>query len=181
MSRSCTLLGFASHLDVSAENRCIDTSKWHNNSPLNTFANKSERTQPNDILAQGRGDYRVVQLAVNFSSVFAFISHWDVHVIMLHYMNLLATRKNRYMWHVASHEQCYSVHRFLMTSYPLDLSSCTPSCFMCSKTCLLCMQYMNYTGQMPSKPLASNFWQKLRGAQHPNKRQNIYSTFVDGV
>ena len=31
-------------------NRRIDTSKWHDNSPLNTFANKSERTPlPNDI------------------------------------------------------------------------------------------------------------------------------------
>ena len=63
-------------------NRRIDTSKWHDTSPLTTFANKSERTLPNDILAQGRGDYRL-QLTVFFSSVFAFISHWDVHVMTL--------------------------------------------------------------------------------------------------
>ena len=81
-SRSRTLLGFATRCDVSADNRRIDTSKWHDNSPLNTFANKSERTLPNDILAQGRGDYRL-QLAVIFSTVFAFISHWDVHVMTL--------------------------------------------------------------------------------------------------
>ena len=63
-------------------NKRIDTSKWHDKSPLNTFAHESERTLPNDILAQGRGDYRL-QLAVNFSSVFAFISRWDVHVMTL--------------------------------------------------------------------------------------------------
>ena len=63
-------------------NRRIDTSKWHDTSPLTTFANKSEGTLPNDILAQGRGDYRL-QLSVIFSSVVAFISHWDVHVMTL--------------------------------------------------------------------------------------------------
>ena len=42
-SRSRTLLGFATR-------RRIGTSKWHDNSPLNTFANKIERTLPNDIL-----------------------------------------------------------------------------------------------------------------------------------
>ena len=45
--------------------RRIDTSQWHDNSPLNTFENKTERTLPNDILAQGRGDY-MLQLAVIF-------------------------------------------------------------------------------------------------------------------
>ena len=63
-------------------NKLIDTSKWHDNSPLNTFENKSELTLPNDILVQGRRDYRL-QLAVIFSSVFAFISHCDVHVMKL--------------------------------------------------------------------------------------------------
>ena len=52
------------------------------NSPLSTFTKKSEHTLPQDILAQGRWDYRL-QLAVNFSSVFAFFSHWDVHVMTI--------------------------------------------------------------------------------------------------
>ena len=43
---------------------------------------RSERTLPNDILAQGRGDYKL-QPAVNFSSLLSFISHWDTHVITL--------------------------------------------------------------------------------------------------
>ena len=72
-SRSRTLLGFTT--------RRVDTSKWHN-SPFNTFTNKSERRLPNDILAQGRGDYRL-QLAVIFSPVFAFISDWVLHVMTL--------------------------------------------------------------------------------------------------
>ena len=82
-SRSRTLLGFATRRDVSvsADKQTHRYQQMHN-SPLNTFANKSERTLPNDILAQGRGDYRL-QLAVIFSSVFAFISHWDVHVMTL--------------------------------------------------------------------------------------------------
>ena len=66
----------------SLTNRRIDTSKWHENSPLNTYVNKSERTLPNDILAHGRGDYRP-QLVVSFSSVFAVIPHWNVHVTTL--------------------------------------------------------------------------------------------------
>ena len=63
-------------------NRRIDISKWHDTSPLTTFTNKSEHTLSNDILTQGRGDHRL-QLAVFFSSVFAFISHWDFHVMTL--------------------------------------------------------------------------------------------------
>ena len=40
-SRSRTLLGFASRRDVSTENKDIDTSKWHDNSPLNALVNKN--------------------------------------------------------------------------------------------------------------------------------------------
>ena len=52
-------------------NRGIHTNKWHANSPLNTFVNKSERTLCNDILAHGKGDYRL-QLSIFLFSVFVF-------------------------------------------------------------------------------------------------------------
>ena len=98
--------------------RRIDTSKWHDNSPLNTFANKSERTPLNDILAQGRGDYRL-QLAVILPSVCAFISHWDVHVMTLRELTGY-TWKSRCVtcslsWIMLQHTQV------LMTSHPLVL------------------------------------------------------------
>ena len=117
-SRSRTLLGFATHRDVSLTNRRIDTSKWHDNSPLNTFAKKSERTLPNDILAQGRGDYRL-QLAVIFSSVFTFCSQWDVHVMTLRELTGYTWKSQRVTcslpWTMLQRTQV------LMTSHPLVL------------------------------------------------------------
>ena len=99
-------------------NRRIDTSKWHDTSPLTTFANKSERTLPNDILAQGREDYRL-QLAVIFSSVFAFISHWDVHVMTLCELTGYTWKSRRVTcslsWTMLQRTQV------LMTSHPLVL------------------------------------------------------------
>ena len=100
-------------------NRRIDTSKWHDTkSPLTTFANKSERTLPNDILAQGRGDYRL-QLAVIFSSVLAFISHWDVHVMTLRELTGYTWKSRRVTcslpWTMLQRTQV------LMTSHPLVL------------------------------------------------------------
>ena len=99
-------------------NRRIDTSKWHDTSPLTTFANKSEGTLPNDILAQGRGDYRL-QLSVIFSSVFAFISHWDVHVMTLRELTGYTWKSRRVTcslpWIMLQRTQV------LMTSHPLVL------------------------------------------------------------
>ena len=93
-------------------------SKWHDNSPLNTFANKSERTLPNDILAQGRLDYRL-RLAVIFSSVFAFMSHWDVHVMTLGELTGYTWKSRRVTsslpWTMLQRTQV------LMTSHPLVL------------------------------------------------------------
>ena len=95
-------------------NRHIHTSKW----PLNTLANKNERALPNDILAQCRGDYRL-QLAVKFSSVFAFISHWDAHVMTLHEVTGCTWQSRRMTcnlpWTMLQRRQV------LMTSHPLVL------------------------------------------------------------
>ena len=99
-------------------NRRIDTSKWHDTSPLIALANKSERTLPSDILAQGRGDYRL-QLAVICSSVFAFISHWDVHVMTLRELTGYTWKSRRVTcslsWTMLQRTQV------LMTSHPLVL------------------------------------------------------------
>ena len=94
------------------------TSKWHDNSPLNTFANKSERTLPNDILAQGRGHYRI-QLAVNFSSVFTFISPWYAHIMTLHELTGYKWKS----WCVTCNLPWTMLQRtqVLMTSHPLIL------------------------------------------------------------
>ena len=75
-------------------------------------------TVPNDILAQGRGDYRL-QLAVNFSSVFNFISHSDAHVMTLRELTGYTWKSQRVtcslLWTML---QCTQV---LMTSHPLVL------------------------------------------------------------
>ena len=99
-------------------NRRIDTSKWHDTSPLTTFANKSERTLPNDVLAQGRGDYRL-QISVIFASVFAFISHCDVHGMTLRELTGYTWKSRRVTcslpWTMLQRTQ------ILMTSHPLVL------------------------------------------------------------
>ena len=115
-------------------NRRIDTSKWHDTSPLTTFANKSERTLPNDILTQGRGDYRL-QLLVIFASV--LLSSLTEMFTEWHYVNLLATRENRDVWRVASREQCHGVHRFWWRHTRYSFSTRTRSRFTCSKTSLM--------------------------------------------
>ena len=118
-SRSRTLERFCLHVATWAlTNRRIDTSKWHDTSPLTTFANKSERTLPNDILAQGRGDY-MLQLSVIFASVFAFIAHWDVHGMTLRELTGYTWKSRRVAcslpWTMLQRTQV------LMTSHPLVL------------------------------------------------------------
>ena len=99
-------------------NRRIDISKWHDTSPLTTFTNKSEHTLSNDILTQGRGDHRL-QLAVFFSSVFAFISHWDFHVMTLRELTGYTWKSRRVTcslpWTMLQRTQV------LMTSHPVVL------------------------------------------------------------
>ena len=62
-------------------NKDIKTSKYRDNSLLNTLVNENERTLHNDTSAHGIEDYRQ-QLAVIVSSVFVFISHWDYRLLV---------------------------------------------------------------------------------------------------
>ena len=57
--------------------------------------------------------------------------------VQLLFMNWSATRENRNMWRVASHEQCYNVHIFWWRHTRRPISTGTCSCFMCSGTSLL--------------------------------------------
>ena len=79
-SRSRTLIGFASHDDVSTEKEGHRYQQMKDNSPLNALVNKNQCTLHNDILEHGKEDYRQ-QLAVIVSS--GFVSHWDVHITPL--------------------------------------------------------------------------------------------------
>ena len=117
-SRSRTLWILLHTATCALTNRRINTSKWYDNSPLNTFINKSERILLNDILAHGKGDYRL-QVGVNFSSVFAFISPWDVHVTALRELTGYASKSRcvtcSLPWTIL---QCTHI---LMTSHPMVL------------------------------------------------------------
>ena len=72
-SCSCTHLGFLHVATWALRNKDIDTSKWHDNSPLNALVNKNQCTLHNDILEHGKQDYRQL-LAVIVSSGFVSIS-----------------------------------------------------------------------------------------------------------
>ena len=78
-SRSCTLLGFATRRDVSADKQAHRYQQMTRQQPIEHICKQKWMYAAK---AQGRGDCRL-QLSVIFSSVFAFISHWDGHVMTL--------------------------------------------------------------------------------------------------
>ena len=139
-SSSSTVLGLTSRCNVSTGNRDIDTSKYLGNSPLNKLVNKNERPVCDDILARVIEDYRQ-QVALFISSVFVFISHWDVHIMPLRELTGY-TCKSRCLTWVAFCEQFHNA-LILMTSFMRSLFTRTHSRFTCSETSLL-IQYCVY-------------------------------------
>ena len=81
-SSSSTPIGFATRRDVSADKQAHRYQQMTRQESIKHIRKRIERALPTDILTKVRGDYRL-QRAVIFSSVFAFISDWDVHLMTL--------------------------------------------------------------------------------------------------
>ena len=65
MSRSCTLLGFATRRDMRSDKQAHRYQQMTRQQAIKHIRKQSERTLPNEMLAQGREDYGL-QLAVIF-------------------------------------------------------------------------------------------------------------------
>ena len=71
MSRSCTLLGFATRRDMRSDKQAHRYQQMTRQQAIKHIRKQSERTLPNEILAQGREDYGL-QLAVIFFVSYCF-------------------------------------------------------------------------------------------------------------
>ena len=123
---------FVSRRNVSADKQNIDTSSFHDESPLNVLINQNECILHNHVLAHGKRDNRL-QLESTFSSVFLLTVSWDVYIMALREFTGYTWKSRRVMCG-ASREQYHNLRiLWWLYTYP-SFSTRSSSHFTWNKT-----------------------------------------------